>query len=363
MPNRPAHIITLAHPDRIILESWARRRKTAQALSLRARIILACAEPAATNSGVARALGVSRPTVQTWRQRFAQHGPDGLLDQPRPGAPRRITDVDVERVITTTLEAEPTGAATHWSTRSLARATGMSQSAVSRIWRAFALQPHRCETFKLSRDPLFIDKVRDIVGLYLNPPDRALVLCVDEKPQIPARSPTAPILPMRPGQVERHTHDYVRHGTTDLFAALDICSGRVVGECRARHTAEDFRAFLDTIDRTVPDDLEVHVILDNAATHKTPLIHRWLAQRPRYHLHFTPTSASWLNMVEGWFALLTWRQLRRGAFRSTQALEAAIRRYIEISNTDPKPFVWTKTADDILDSIKSFCQRTSNSGH
>jgi transposase len=278
MPNRPAHTITLAHPDRLILEAWARRRKTAQALSLRARIILACAEPDATNSGVARALGVSRPTVQTWRQRFAQHGPDGLLDQPRPGAPRRITDVDVERVITTTLEAEPTGAATHWSTRSLARATGMSQSAVSRIWRAFALQPHRCETFKLSRDPLFIDKVRDIVGLYLNPPDRALVLCVDEKPQIPARSPTAPILPMRPGQVERHTHDYVRHGTTDLFAALDICSGRVVGECRARHTAEDFRAFLDTIDRTVPDDLEVHVVLDNAATHKTPLIHRWLAR-------------------------------------------------------------------------------------
>ena len=363
MPIRPAYLIALNDPDRAVLETWARRRKTAQALSLRARIILACAEPEATNSGVARALDVSRPTVQTWRQRFAQHGPDGLLDEPRPGAPRRISDADVERVVTLTLEAEPTGAATHWSTRSLAKASGMSQSAVSRIWRAFALQPHRWETFKLSRDPLFVDKVRDIVGLYLNPPDRALVLCVDEKPQIQARSPTAPILPMRPGQVERHTHDYVRHGTTDLFAALDICSGRVVGECRARHTAQDFCAFLDTIDQTVPEGLEVHVVLDNAATHKTPLIHRWLAQRPRYHLHFTPTSASWLNMVEGWFALLTRRQLQRGAFRSTHALEMAIRRYIEASNADAKPFVWTKTADDILDSVKRFCQRTSNSHH
>jgi transposase len=363
MPKRPAYLLALNDSDRAVLETWARRRKTAQALSLRARIVLACAEPEATNSGVARALGVSRPTVQTWRQRFAQHGPDGLLDEPRPGAPRRITDADVERVITLTLEAEPTGAATHWSTRSLAKTAGMSQSAVSRIWRAFGLQPHRCETFKLSRDPLFVDKVRDIVGLYLNPPDRALVLCVDEKPQIQAKSPTAPILPMRPGQVERHTHDYVRYGTTDLFAALDICSGRVMGECRARHTAQDFRAFLDTIDQNVPADLEVHVILDNAATHKTPLIHRWLAQRPRYHLHFTPTSASWLNMVEGWFALLTRRQLQRGAFRSTHALELAIRRYIETSNANPKSFVWTKTADEILDSVKRFCQRTSNSVH
>lgn len=239
----------------------------------------------------------------------------------------------------------------------------MSQSAVSRIWRAFALQPHRCETFKPSRDPLFVDKVRDIVGLHLNPPDRALVLCVDEKPQIPARSPTAPILPMRPGQVERHTHDDVRHGTTDLFAALDICSGRVVGECRARHTAEDFRAFLDPIDRTVPDDLEVHVVLHTAATHKTPLIHRWLAQRPRYHLHFTPTPASWLNMVEGWFARLNRRPLRRGAFPSTQAPETAIRPYIDASNADPKPFVRTKTADAVLDSIRRLGQRTSNSVH
>jgi transposase len=361
MPSPHAVAIALSAADRATLEGWTRRRKTAQALAARARIVLACAAaPGATNSGVARALGISRPTVALWRRRFAARGPDGLLDEPRPGAPRRITDAQVERAVVTTLESVPPNA-THWSTRGLAAATGLSQTAVVRIWRAFALQPHRTEGFKLSRDPLFVDKVRDIVGLYMSPPDRALVLCVDEKPSIQALERTAAVLPMRPGQVERHTHDYVRHGTTDLFAALDVKTGKVIGACRRRHRASEFRAFLDLIDRGVPSGLEVHLVLDNASTHKAPPIHRWLAKRPRYHLHFTPTSASWLNMVEGWFALLTARQLRRGTFRSTRALERAIRAYIAGANENPKPFVWTKSADDILASVQRFCQRTSNS--
>jgi len=363
MPSPHAVAIALSAADRATLEGWTRRRKTAQALAMRARIVLACAaSPGATNSGVARALGISRPTVALWRRRFAARGPDGLLDEPRPGAPRRITDAQVERAVVTTLEAVPPNA-THWSTRGLAAATGLSQTAVVRIWRAFALQPHRTEGFKLSRDPLFVDKVRDIVGLYMSPPDRALVLCVDEKPSIQALERTAPVLPMRPGQVERHTHDYVRHGTTDLFAALDVATGKVIGTCRQRHRAREFRAFLDLIDRGVPSGLEVHLVLDNASAHKAPPIRRWLAKRPRYHLHFTPTSASWLNMVEGWFALLTARQLRRGTFRSTRALGRAIRAYIAGANENPKPFVWTKSADDILASVQRFCQRTSNSRH
>jgi transposase len=362
MASPHAVAITLSAADRATLQSWTRRRKTAQALAMRARIVLACAETGATNGAVAQSLGVSRPTVATWRKRFARRGLDGLLDEPRPGAPRRITDEQVERAVITTLESTPPNA-THWSTRSLARAVGLSQSAVVRIWHAFALQPHRSETFKLSRDPLFVDKVRDIVGLYMNPPDRALVLCVDEKPQIQATERTAPMLPMRPGQVERRTHDYVRHGTTDLFAALDVKTGNVIGACRQRHRAVEFRAFLDQIDRTVPPDLDIHLVLDNASTHKAPLIQRWLAKRPRYHLHFTPTSGSWLNLVEAWFALLSARQLRRGAFRSTRSLQQAIRRYIETNNENPKPFIWTKSADEILASVQRFCQRTSNSDH
>jgi transposase len=362
MPSPHAVPIVLTTADRTTLEGWTRRRKTAQALAMRARIVLACAVPGATNGGVAQALGVSRPTVATWRNRFAERGPDGLLDEPRPGAPRQITDAQIERAVVTTLEATPPNA-THWSSRGLAAATGLSQTAVVRIWRAFALQPHRVETFKLSRDPLFVDKVRDIVGLYLSPPERALVLCVDEKPSIQALERTAPVLPMRPGQVERHTHDYVRHGTTDLFAALDVASGKVIGACKGRHRAAEFRAFLDLIDRSVPPDLDLHLVLDNAATHKAPSIRRWLAKRPRYHLHFTPTSASWLNMVESWFATLTARQIRRGTFRSTRALEQAIRAYIAQTNAAPKPFIWTRPADDILASVQRFCQRTSNSDH
>jgi transposase len=359
MANPHAILITLTKADRARLEAWVRRRKTAQALARRARIVLACAEPGATNGGVAQALGVSRMTVALWRQRFAERGPDGLLDEPRPGAPRTITDAQVEHAVTTTLEATPADA-THWSSRSLARATGLSQTAVCRIWRAFALKPHRVETFKLSKDPLFIEKVRDIVGLYLAPPDRALVLCVDEKPQVQAVERTAPVLPMRPGQPERRTHDYIRHGTTDLFAALDAKTGTVIGACHRRHRASEFRAFLDEIDRSVPPDLEVHLVLDNLRTHKTGLIQDWLAKRPRYHLHFTPTSASWINLVEGWFALLALRQIRRGVFPTVEALEMAIRHHIEATNAHPRPFVWTKSADDILNSVRRFCQRTAD---
>jgi transposase len=280
MANPHAIAITLSDADRGLLQGWVRRRKTGQALATRARIVLACAAPGGTNGAVAAALGVSRTTVALWRQRFAERGADGLLDEPRPGAPRKITDGQVERAVITTLEATPADA-THWSTRSLARAMGLSQTAVCRIWRAFGLKPHRVETFKLSKDPLFVEKVRDIVGLYLSPPERALVLCVDEKPQVQAVERTEPILPLRPGQVERRTHDYLRHGTLDLFAALDAKTGAVIGACHRRHRAQEFRAFLDEIDRSVPPDLEVHLVLDNLRTHKTGLIRDWLAKRPR----------------------------------------------------------------------------------
>ena len=359
--GRPLAPLSLDPDERETLERWKRRRKTAQALALRARIVL-LADEGASNAEVAEALGITRATVGKWRSRFVERRLDGLLDEPRPGAPRSITDEDVERVVTLTLEDTPKDA-THWSTRSMARRSGLTQSAVSRIWRAFALQPHRSETFKLSSDPLFIEKVRDIVGLYLNPPDQALVLCVDEKSQIQALDRSQPLLPMRPGQIERRTHDYVRHGTTSLFAALNTKTGEVLAQCHKRHRSVEFRRFLDAIDQAVPADLDVHLILDNYQTHKTPLIRNWLAKRPRYHLHFTPTSASWLNLVERWFAALTEKQIRRGVHRSTRELEAAIERFVEATNDDPKPFVWTKTADQILDSIARFCVRTSNSGH
>lgn len=361
MRGRPLSAITVSESDRDVLERWVRRPKTAQALARRARIVLACAE-GKPNGVVAEELGVTRQTVGKWRTRFLALGIDGLLDEPRPGAPRSITDADVERVLTLTLENTPEDA-THWSTRSMARASGLSQSAISRIWRAFALQPHRTETFKLSKDPLFIEKVRDIVGLYLNPPDQALVLCVDEKSQIQALDRTQPLLPMRPGQIERRTHDYVRHGTTSLFAALVVKTGEVIGHCQARHRSVEFRRFLDRIEAAVPAELDVHLILDNYGTHKTELIKRWLAKRPHFHLHFTPTGASWLNLVERWFAALTEKQLRRSAHRSTRELEDAIHRSIEHGNQDPQPFIWTKTADQILASIARFCERTYDSGH
>jgi transposase len=322
-------------------------------------VVIECAT-GKPNRAVARELRFDEDTVGKWRQRFVDRRVDGLLDEPRSGAPRTITDARVEEIVTLTLGSTPRDA-THWSTRAMAARSGVSQSSVGRIWRAFGLQPHRAETFKLSQDPLFVDKVRDIVGLYLNPPDHALVLGVDEKSQMQALDRTQPLLPMRPGQVERHTHDYVRHGTTSLFAALDVKTGEVIGRCHRRHRTFEFRKFLDAIDTTVPSDLDVHLIVDNYATHKTQRIRHWLAKRPRYHVHFTPTGASWLNLVERWVALLTQKQIRRGAHRSTRALETAIMQYIAVTNEKPKPFIWTKSADDILASIERFCRRISDS--
>jgi len=359
--GRPIPELVISEGERSTLQSWARRPKSAQALALRAKIILACAA-GKTNTEVAGQFRVTKQMIGKWRARFVERRLDGLLDEPRPGTPRKVSDTEVERVLTTTLESLPRDA-THWSTRSLARQCGLSHSTVGRIWRAFALQPHRTETFKLSKDPLFIDKVRDIVGLYLNPPDRALVLSVDEKSQIQALDRMQPMLPMRPGQAERRSHDYKRHGTTSLFAALDVKTGKVIGECHRRHRSVEFRKFLDTIEQNVPASLDIHLILDNYGTHKTTAIRAWLAKRPRFHVHFTPTSASWINMVERWFAALTEKQIRRAAHRSVRELETAIKTYLTLSNESPKAFAWTKSADEILASIARFCQRTSDTGH
>jgi transposase len=360
-PGTPAAAVTLSGDERETLERWARRHTTAQALALRCRIVLACAD-GGSNTEIGARLGVARGTVAKWRTRFIDKRLDGLHDEPRPGAPRSVSDDDVERVIVKTLEETPKDA-THWSTRSMAAATGMSQSAVSRIWRAFALKPHQVDEFKLSPDPLFIDKVRDIVGLYLNPPDAAVVLCVDEKTQVQALDRTAPILPLVPGTPERRTHDDKRNGTTNLYAALDVASGNVIADLKPRHRAEEFRKFLNLIDKHVPEHLDVHVVLDNVSTHKTPSIQRWLVRHPRFHLHFTPTYSSWLNLVERWFAELTTKWLRRGTHHSVRDLVASIRTWITNWNDEPKPFVWHKTADEILDNLANYCNRISDSGH
>ena len=359
MRGRPKALLVLDQMEREQLVALTLRRKTAQALALRARIVLACAD-GAPNEAVATRQRVTPQTVSKWRARFVKDRLDGLLDAPRPGAPRTIEDQQVEAVIAKTLESVPVGA-THWSTRSMAREAGLTQSAVSRIWRAFGLQPHRQETFKLSTDPLFVEKVRDIVGLYLDPPLKAMVLCVDEKSQIQALDRTQPILPLAPGVAERRTHDYMRHGTTTLFAALDIATGEVIGELHRRHRSSEFLQFLKTIEANVPPDLDVHLVMDNYGTHKTTAIKSWFARHPRFHIHFTPTSASWLNQVERWFATLTDQYIRRGTHRSTRQLEQAIRQYLDLNNTHPKPFSWTKSADDILASIQRFCMRISNS--
>jgi len=353
--------LQLSDEERSTLERWARRPKSAQALALRCRVVLACAE-GGHNTEVAARLGVDRGTVNKWRARFVAKRLDGLGDEPRPGAPRTIDDERVEAVIVKTLEGTPLDA-THWSTRSMAKATGMSQSSVSRLWRAFGLKPHLAESFKLSTDPLFVEKVRDVVGLYLNPPEGALVLCVDEKSQIQALDRTAPVLPLRPGLPERRTHDYVRAGTTNLYAALDVASGRVISEMTERHRAEEFRRFLNLVNRSVPEHLDVHLVVDNVSTHKTPEIHRWLLRHPRFHLHFTPTYSSWMNLVERWFAELTNKWLRRGTHRSTKELEASINGWIDRWNDDPKPFVWHKSADEILETLAAYCERISDSGH
>src|SRR5215207_7258532 len=359
MPRRAEGVLDAQ--EREVLERWARRPKSAQALALRCRIVLAAADGESSKQ-IAAQLGCTSSTVGRWRGRFARRGLDGLHDEPRPGKPRSIGDEDIERVIVKTLEQLPPNA-THWSTRSMAAAAGMSQSSISRIWRAFGLKPHQTEAFKLSPDPQFIDKVRDIVGLYLNPPDAAVVMCVDEKSQIQALDRSAPILPLLPGVPERHTHDYVRSGTTNLYAALDLASGQVIADMAPRHRAAEFRRFLALIDEAVPAHLDVHVVLDNSATHKTPSIQRWLQRHPRFTLHFTPTYSSWLNLVERWFSELTTKWLKRSAHRSVPDLVASIRTWITNWNDDPKPYVWHKSADEILNSLASYCQRISDSGH
>ena len=360
---RPKPELVLSDDERRTLTTWANRPKSTQRLALRARIVLACAgDP--SNRAVAARLGVCAATVGTWRARFVARRLDGLVDEPRPGAPRTVTDADVERVVTRTLETKPENA-THWSTRGMARAAGMSPSAVGRIWRAFGLKPHLHETFKLSADPFFVEKVRDVVGLYLAPPDRAIVLCVDEKSQVQALDRTQPLLPMTPGQVERGTHDYVRHGVTSLFAALNVATGEVIGRCLRRHRHQEFLKFLNHLDAALPkaEGVAVHIVMDNYATHKTAAVKRWFLRHPEYHLHFTPTSASWLNQVERFFAEITEKRIRRGAFRSVPALEQAIADYLAQHNKDPRPFTWTADADAILDRIKRVCERTSDSGH
>jgi transposase len=361
MPNPIAVEVVLSEGEREQLESWARRGKSAQALAQRSRIVLSAAE-GLKNTEISQRLLLDHTTVRKWRSRFASDRLDGLIDEPRPGRPRTISDAQVEEVIVKTLESTPKDA-THWSTRSMAAEVGLSQSAVSRIWRAFALQPHRTETWKLSKDPQFVAKVRDVVGLYLDPPERAVVLCVDEKSQIQALDRTAPILPMLPGTPERATHDYKRSGTSSLYAALDISTGKVISSLHARHRALEFKKFLQTLDREVPEELDVHVILDNSSTHKTPAIQRWLVAHPRFVMHFTPTSSSWLNLVERWFSELTTKKLRRGTHRSVRELNADIRAWIETWNDEPKPFVWTKTADQILQSITRYCGQINDSGH
>jgi transposase len=360
--GRPKAPLVLTDDERQTLQRWSRRAKTSQALALRCKIVLACAE-GQTNQAVAAQLGIWPQTVAKWRGRFVRQRLEGLSDEPRPGRPRTISDAQVEQVLATTLEEPPPRQDTHWSTRSMARATGMSQTAISRIWRAFGLKPHLTETWKLSTDPQFIDKVRDVVGLYLDPPEAALVLCVDEKSQIQALDRTAPSLPLLPTTPARRTHDYVRNGTTSLFAALDVASGKVISATHRRHRHQEFLKFLKTIHRNVPTGLGVHLICDNYQTHKTPEVKRWLLRHPRFHLHLTPTYSSWLNLVERWFAELTNRKLRRSAHRSVAELEADLNGWIAAWNDDPKPLVWTKTADQILENLAGYLQRTNNSGH
>lgn len=349
--------LVLTDDERTTLERYKARARSARQLAFRAVIVLRCAQ-GGTDIDVAASLRTNRLTVGKWRRRFIAKRIDGLLDEPRPGKPREIGDDEIEALITKTLETTPKGR-THWSTRSMATAVGVSHSTVSRVWRAFGLQPHRTESFRLSQDPLLVEKVRDIVGLYMSPPENAVVLCIDEKSQIQALERAQPVLPMDFGQPERRTHDYVRHGTTDLFAALDAKTGKVLGKCFAQHRAREFKLFLREVDAAVPEGQDVHVVLDNLSTHKTPEIKRWLARHTRFHLHFTPTHASWLNLVERFFGLLTEHALRRGSHRSTRELRGAIDAYLDAHNEEPKPFKWTKTADEVLASIARFATRTT----
>lgn len=359
--GRPVAKVTLTDEERLTLVRWSRRAKSSQALAQRCRIVLGCAD-GKSNQEVAAELGVWPQTVGKWRRRFLDKRLDGLSDEPRPGAPRKITDEQVEQVLVATLERAPADA-THWSRSSMAAESGLSKSTVGRIWKAFRLQPHLTDSFKISNDPQFVDKVRDIVGLYVDPPESALVLAVDEKSQIQALDRSAPVLPMMPGMPERRTHDYVRHGITTLFAALDVATGQVIGSIHRRHRATEFKKFLIKLDKQVPAGLDVHLICDNYSTHKAPAVRAWLEAHPRFHMHFTPTYSSWLNQVERWFGLLTDKRLRRGAHTSVQALEKDIRDWITSWNDDPRPFTWTKTADEILDRLTAYLQRIPGAGH
>lgn len=361
MPGSLAPKIELTTDERSELQSLIRRRKSAQAAVMRAKIVLLAAKDL-TNIEIAEQLGTTRMTVGKWRKKFARDGIQGLFDSPRPGRPRLATDALVEEVITKTLETTPRDS-THWSTRSMAKAVGLSPATISRIWRCFGLKPHREETFTLSTDPRFVDKVRDVVGLYMSPPENAVVLCVDEKTQIQALDRTQPILPMMPGTPSRKTATYHRHGTTSLFAALNVADGKVIAKCHRRHRTKEFIGFLRTIDKSVPQDLDVHIIMDNLATHRTKAAGRWFTKHPRFHAHFTPTYSSWLNLVERWFGFLEQKQIKRGSHRSTRALEKAIKKFVGSTNENPQPFVWTKTADQILDSISRYCSRINETGH
>jgi transposase len=359
--GRPKKDLEISELARETLERWTRRATTAQSLALRARIVLACAG-GHSNAAVAAQLNTTGHTVGKWRERFRQRGVEGLVDEPRPGAPRTIMDAQVEEVVTKTLEQKPENA-THWSTRLMAKEADISQHSVVRIWHAFGLKPHLEDTFKLSKDPFFIEKVRDIVGLYLDPPQRALVLSVDEKSQVQALDRTQPLLPMSPGYPERRSHDYVRNGTTSLFAALDVATGEVIGQCHRQHRHQEFLKFLKTIEAQVPEDLDVHLIMDNYGTHKTPKIQHWLARRPHWHVHFTPTGASWLNLVERFFGAITEKRIRRGAFKSVADLERVIEDYLRTHNENPRPFIWTATADEIFRKIARLCEGICHSGH